>query len=116
MAAFKIPEIPPTTCKTIRFPVPLVNGIEAAIRTKDCTFTAFVVAAARVALMEVEDSTDYILQRTKFKHSLDRLTAPYCEDISVDQVLTALLSLDPSARKSVAEFIGYLASKREHNS
>ncbi len=40
---------------------------------------------------------------------------PYCEDISVDQVLTALLSLDPSARRSVTELIEYLASKKENN-
>lgn len=111
---FKIPEISPTTCKTIRFPIPLVNGIETAIRTKDCTFTAFVVAAARVALTEVEEPADYILQRTNYKHSLDRLAMPYCDNVSVDQVLSYLLSLDKVARKSVWEYIEYLASKKEN--
>lgn len=50
MRKFKIPSIPPTTSKTIRFPNDLIDGVEDAIREKDCTFSAFVVEAVRVAL------------------------------------------------------------------
>ena len=59
-------------------------------------------------------NTDYILQRTNYKHSLDRLAMPYCDNVSVDQVLSYLLSLDKVARKSVWEYIEYLASKKEN--
>ena len=43
--AFKIPSIPPTTNKTVRFPNDLIERVEALICNKDCTFSAFVVAA-----------------------------------------------------------------------
>ena len=49
MKKFKIPSIPPTTNKSIRFPNDVISGVEDAIRGKDCTFTAFVVEAVRVA-------------------------------------------------------------------
>ena len=45
--AFKIPSIPPTTNKTIRFPNDLIDRVETLIRNRDCTFSAFVIAAAR---------------------------------------------------------------------
>ena len=51
---FKIPETPPTTNKTIRFPNDVVEKVEAAIQGKDCTFSAFVIAAVRLALEELE--------------------------------------------------------------
>lgn len=50
MAKFKIPKIPPTTSKSIRFPNDIIEEVEKAIHGKDCTFTAFVVEATRVAL------------------------------------------------------------------
>ena len=50
MAKFKIPDIPPTVNKTIRFPSDVVAKVEAAIQGKDCTFSAFVIAAVRAAL------------------------------------------------------------------
>lgn len=50
MAKFKIPKIPPTTSKSIRFPNDIIEDVEKAIQGKDCTFTAFVVEATRVAL------------------------------------------------------------------
>lgn len=62
MRKFQIPKIPPTTSKSIRFPNDLIEEVEAAIRGKDCTFTAFVVEAVRVALEnlreEEEESSD----------------------------------------------------------
>lgn len=53
MAGFKIPSIPPTTNKTIRFPNDLVAEVEELIKNKDCTFSAFVIAAVRAAVEEV---------------------------------------------------------------
>ena len=54
MAAFQIPDIPPTTNKTIRIPNNLVEGIEKAIRGKNCNFSEFVVAAIRAALHDLQ--------------------------------------------------------------
>lgn len=56
MGKFKIPEIPPTVNKTIRFPSDLVQQVEAAIAGKDCTFSAFVIAAVRAALEDLKDA------------------------------------------------------------
>ncbi|MCI2105310.1 MAG: hypothetical protein LKK00_01125 [Intestinimonas sp.] len=53
MSGFKIPSIPPTTNKTIRFPNDLVAEVEELIRNKDCTFSAFVIAAVKAAVEEV---------------------------------------------------------------
>ena len=52
--SFKIPSIPPTTNKTIRFPNDLIERVESLIQGKDCTFSAFVVAAVRAAVEDVE--------------------------------------------------------------
>lgn len=54
MAKFKIPSIPPTTNKTVRFPNDLISDVERLIKNKDCTFSAFVVAAVRAAVEQVE--------------------------------------------------------------
>lgn len=51
---FKIPSTPPTTNKTIRFPNDVVATVEQAIQGKDCTFSAFVIAAVRAALEDIE--------------------------------------------------------------
>lgn len=53
--SFKIPNIPPTTNKSIRFPNDVIDQVEEAIRGRDCTFTAFVVAAVRAALESLEE-------------------------------------------------------------
>ena len=55
MAKFEIPTTPPTTNKTIRFPNDVVEDVEKAIKGKDCTFSAFVIAAVRAALDDLED-------------------------------------------------------------
>lgn len=52
---FKIPITPPTTNKTIRFPNDVVQQVEGAIQGKECTFSAFVIAAVRAALEELEE-------------------------------------------------------------
>lgn len=54
MGNFKIPTIPPTTNKTIRFPNDVVEKVENAIQGKECTFSAFVIAAVRAALENIE--------------------------------------------------------------
>jgi len=56
LSKFKIPSIPPTTNKTIRFPNDVIASVEEAIKGKDCTFSAFVVAAVRAALAEVKEN------------------------------------------------------------
>lgn len=55
MRKFKIPTIPPTTSKSIRFPNDIIEQIENAIAGKDCTFTAFVVETVRTALEDIND-------------------------------------------------------------
>ena len=55
MRKFKIPSVPPTTSKCIRFPNNLIEDIETAIQGKDCTFSAFVIEAVRVALEILEE-------------------------------------------------------------
>ena len=57
MGNFKIPTTPPTVNKTIRFPSDVVQQIENVIQGKDCTFSAFVIAAVRAALEDLEEDT-----------------------------------------------------------
>ena len=52
---FKIPSVPMTTNKSIRFPNPVIEQVENAIRGTDCTFTAFVVEAVKLALESLEE-------------------------------------------------------------
>lgn len=55
---FKIPKTPSPTNKSIRFPNDLIEQVEDAIRGQDCTFSAFVVEAVRVALENLQDDED----------------------------------------------------------
>jgi len=55
LSNFKIPSIPPTTNKTIRFPNDVIAGVEEAIKGKDCTFSAFVIFAVRAVLEEINE-------------------------------------------------------------
>ena len=54
MGKFKIPTTPPTTNKTIRFPNDVVEEVEQMIQGKDCTFSAFVIAAVKSALEDLK--------------------------------------------------------------
>ena len=54
MGKFKIPTNPPTVNKTIRFPNDVVVEVEKAIKGRDCTFSAFVIAAVRAALQDLK--------------------------------------------------------------
>lgn len=54
MKNFKIPVIPSTTSKSIRFPNDVIENVEKAIAGKSCTFTAFVVEAVKYALKNTD--------------------------------------------------------------
>ncbi len=59
MREFKIPmKSKQTTNKTIRFPDDLIEEIEKALVCKNCTFTAFVIAAVRYALANKESAVE----------------------------------------------------------
>ena len=55
MAKFKIPATPATTNKTIRFPNDVLEAVEQTIQGKQCTFSAFVIAAVRAALEDLKE-------------------------------------------------------------
>ncbi|MBR1884476.1 MAG: hypothetical protein IJ809_06085 [Clostridia bacterium] len=58
MKKFKIPSTPPTTNKCIRFPNNIIDEVENAISGKDCTFTAFVVEAVKIALENLNEENE----------------------------------------------------------
>ena len=55
MKKFKIPAVPQTTSKSIRFPNDIIDEVEQAIQGTNCTFSAFVVEAVRVALENLNE-------------------------------------------------------------
>ena len=55
MKKFKIPVIPPTTNKCIRFPNDVIDSVEKELVGTDCTFSAFVIEAVRVALDNLKE-------------------------------------------------------------
>ncbi len=58
MKKFKIPSVPPTTNKCIRFPNDVIEEVEKAIEGRECTFTAFVVEAVKVALENLKEGNE----------------------------------------------------------
>ena len=58
MKKFKIPVVPATTNKCIRFPNNLIEEVEKEITGKDCTFSAFVIEAVRVALENLHENEE----------------------------------------------------------
>ena len=58
MRKFKVPVIPPTTPKSIRFPNNIIDEVEEAIRGTGATFSAFVIEATRVALESLKEDTE----------------------------------------------------------
>lgn len=58
MSNFKIPALPMSTQKTIRFPNYLIDKIENLIIGKDCSFSAFVIEAVRVVVEDLEKQKD----------------------------------------------------------
>ena len=57
MKKFKIPQIPQTTSKSIRFPNDVIDEVESVLVGTDCTFCAFVVEAVRVALENLKEES-----------------------------------------------------------
>ena len=57
MKMFKIPQIPQTTSKSIRFPNDVIDEVESVLVGTDCTFSAFVVEAVRVALENLKEES-----------------------------------------------------------
>lgn len=55
MSKFKIPIIPSTTQRSIRFPNDLIEDVENAINGKETTFSAFIIAATRHAINELKE-------------------------------------------------------------
>lgn len=58
MGKFKIPTIPKSTNKSIRFPDDVIERVEDAIKGKDCTFSSFVIEAVRVALETLDEENE----------------------------------------------------------
>ena len=58
MKKFKIPVIPSTTNKCVRFPNDLIEQVEKQIVGKECTFSAFVIEAVRVALENLREEEE----------------------------------------------------------
>ena len=57
MKKFKIPQIPQTTSKSIRFPNDVIDEVDSVLVGTDCTFSAFVVEAVRVALENLKEES-----------------------------------------------------------
>ena len=57
MKKFKIQQIPKTTSKSIRFPNDVIDEVESVLVGTDCTFSAFVVEAVRVALENLKEES-----------------------------------------------------------
>ena len=58
MRKFKIPQMPQTTTKSIRFPNDVIEEVEEALIGTDCTFSAFVVEAVKVALENLKEDDE----------------------------------------------------------
>ncbi len=58
MKKFHIPVTPKATTKSIRFPDDVIADVENAIKDTDCTFSAFVVEAVRVALENLAEDDE----------------------------------------------------------
>ena len=56
MKKFKIPVPPTSTLKTIRFPDELIDDINKAIEGTECSFSAFVVEACKLAIEDLNES------------------------------------------------------------
>jgi len=55
MYSFKIPVPPRSTNKSIRFPNELIDQVEKEITGTECSFSAFVIEATRVAVKNLKN-------------------------------------------------------------
>ena len=58
VAKLKVPIIPATTQKSIRFPNNIIDEVEQAIRGTGASFSAFVIEATRVALESLKEDAE----------------------------------------------------------
>lgn len=58
MKKFKLPAVPQSTSKSIRFPNEVIEHVEQAIRGTEVTFSAFVIEATRVALENLREERE----------------------------------------------------------
>lgn len=58
MAKFKVPLVPATTQKSIRFPNNIIDEVEEAIHGTGASFSAFVIEATRVALESLKEDAE----------------------------------------------------------
>ena len=58
MDEFEAPHIPRTVDKRIRFLIDVVEAVEKAIQGRSSNFSAFVAAAIRMALEDMEKRSD----------------------------------------------------------
>ena len=65
MRDFHIPKSPASTNTSIRFPNDVIDKVEEAIRGTDCTFSAFVVEAVRVALENLQEQKERAQQENE---------------------------------------------------
>lgn len=57
--------------KTIRFPVPLIQKIEAAIQNQEVSFSSFVIQACEYALQDMDKADSSQQRKTDKQHSDD---------------------------------------------
>jgi len=55
---FKLPAVPKTKQKNIRFPEDVIEGVETAICGTEVSFSAFVIEATRVALENLQEEDE----------------------------------------------------------
>lgn len=55
---FKVPIVPSTTQKSIRFPNDMIEKVEEAIKGTGCNFSQFVIAATQAALDDLAESEE----------------------------------------------------------
>ncbi len=58
MRKFHIPITPSSSTKSVRFPDDVIKEVEDVIKDTDCSFSAFVVEAVRVALENLKDDSE----------------------------------------------------------
>lgn len=58
MRKFHIPITPSSSTKSVRFPDDVIKEVEDAIKNTDCSFSAFVVEAVKVALENLKDDSE----------------------------------------------------------
>ena len=58
MKKFKLPAVPATTSKSIRFPNEVIDQVEEAICGTNVSFSAFVIEATKIALENLREEAE----------------------------------------------------------